>query len=504
LRYSLASAALVALILAAWLGARFTKRPSVNSAEAGKKASVLAVLPFENLTGDPSQEYISDGLTEETISYLSRLNAQRLGVIARTSAMAYKGSTKRVDQIARELKADYVLEGSIRRSGERLRVTAQLIRAADQNHLWAYSYDVAMSDILTVQVQAAEAISNEVQIYLTPLEKQRLAGLHVASAEVYKTYLKGLYFLHQRSFASLTQAQASFEEAVSKDPQYAPAYAGLADTLNLQAFYAVSETPDVKQRAAEAAMTALRLDESLPQGHAALGYAKFMWFWDWAGAEREFQRALQLNPTYAPAHHWYALFLSAMARHKEAIEQVQRAQQIDPFSPAVQAGAGYVYYLARDFDQAVEQCRLALEMNPALAPAYAVAGWSYDQKGMYDDAIRNLEKAETLSGQMPLYSATRARVLARAGRKREAQTILRRLEAALAAEDSSKLARTSRHDVALVASALGDHRRALQLMNQAYSRNLGYFVWLKVDPMYDELRDEPGFTELARRVGLPD
>ncbi len=482
----------VLLIVAYVAGLRPWPRPQPRP-----KRIMLAVLPFENLSGDPAQEYVSDGLTEEMISQLGRLNHEQLGVIARTSAMTYKGNKKPIAQIARELGVSYVLEGSLRRSGDRLRITAQLVRVSDQTHLWASDYDQTMSDIVTLQGQVAQAISREIQVLVTPQEQTRLAAARPVNPEAYQAYLKGRFYLNKRSEEGLQKAVEYFNEAGRLNPRYAQAFAGLADAYNLGVFYGFPLEGEGIARAKAASQKALAIDDSLAEAHAALGYTKFMWEWDWPGAEQEFKRALQLNPGYAPAHHWHAMYLAAIGRLNESIEEMKRARQMDPLSLIVNTAMGYMYYFARQHDQAIEQCRAALALDSNFMVAYAVMGWAYDEKGMREEAIAALHKAVELSGGNPLYLATLGRAYARSGNKAAAQEVLGELDAL----SRRKLVPPS--DRAMILVALGNRAAALELLEKGQKEGDASLVWLKVDPQFDSLRSDARFQALLRRMKFP-
>ena len=329
------------------------------------RATVLAVLPFDDLSPEP-EEYLVDGLTEEMISQLTRISPD-LKVIARTSAMQYLRTKKSAREIGQELGADYVLENSIRHEGGRLRITAQLVRTADQTHLWADNYDRDVRELLPLESEVTQDIAEQIRRHLLPSAaiSQPLSARSV-DPDAHELYLKGRYSFNQRSREGLQKSVEYFSQAVAKDPSYAAAYAGLADAYNLTAFYGFDPSLNAVTQAKIAADKALQLDDSLAAAHAALAYTEFMFAGDWQTAEREFRRALELDDNYVPAHQWYALHLAGNGRVDEAIGQMQYAQRLDPLSPAVHAGLAYMYYFARDYDQAIQQAQVALQLNPEL------------------------------------------------------------------------------------------------------------------------------------------
>jgi serine/threonine-protein kinase len=455
----------------------------------------LAVLPLANLSGDPQQDYFADGMTEALITELAQISA--LKVISRTSVMQYKGARKPLPQIAKELNVNAVVEGSVQRSGERVRISAQLIHAPTDAHVWAESYERDLRDVLTLQREVARTIAGEIKISLLPEEKARLASTRPVNPEAYQAYLKGLFYLNRRSEEGLQKAVEYFNEASRLDPRYAQAYAGLADAYNLGVFYGFPLGGEGIARARAASQKALAIDDSVAEAHAALGYTKFMWERDWPVAEQEFKRALQLNPGYVPAHHWYAMYLAAIGRLNESIEEMKRAQQMDPLSLIVNTALGYMFYFARQHDQAIEQCRAALSLDSNFMVAYAVMGWAYDERGMHEEAIAALHKAVELSGHNPLYLCSLGRAYARSGNKAAAEKILAELDGL------SRRKRVAPSDRAMILSALGNHTGAMELLEKGHKEGDASLVWLKVDPQFDGLRSDPRFQALLRRMNFP-
>jgi TolB-like protein/DNA-binding winged helix-turn-helix (wHTH) protein len=473
----------------AWINFRARPQPSMGIA-------MLAVLPFQNLTGDAGEEYVSDGFTEEIITQLGRLNREQLRVIARTSMMTYKGSHKPIKEIARELGVNYVLEGSIRKTGDGLRVTAQLIRADDQTHLWAREYDRPLGDLVKVQSEVAEAVAQEIQVRLSPEVQETLAGATPVDTEVYRAYLKGRFFWNKRSRDGLNMAISFFEQAVQRNPNYAPAYAGLADTYNALVFYGFLSSPEGIPKAKAAATKAVELDGSRAEGHASLGYVYFMWEWNWAAAEREFQRAIELDGNYVPAYQWYALYLAAMGRGPESLVEIREARELDPFSLIVAAASGYVAYFARHNDQAVAESEAALQEDPDFMAAHAVLGLATEAQGNYAKAILEFQKALQLSdGRPTTYLDYLGHAYAISGNRPKAEKILTELNEKI--KDGS----TPDYRVATLVG-LGEKDQALKDLEDGFEKGPYGFMWFKVDPRFDALRSDSRFEDLMRRVGL--
>ena len=492
LRWIVLSALAIAVVVSAFVAWRqFRARPQPVSGSA-----MLAVLPFENLTGDAGEEYVSDGFTEEIITQLGRLNREQLRVIARTSMMTYKGSHKPIKQIAHELGVNYVLEGSIRKTGDGLRVTAQLIRADDQTHLWAREYDRPLGDLIKVQGEVAQAVAQEIQVRLSPELEQTLAGVARVDPEVYSAYLKGRFFWNKRSREGLAMAVSFFEQAVQRSPNYAPAYAGLADTYNALVFYGFLSSSEGIPKAKAAATKAVELDGSRAEGHASLGYVYFMWEWNWTAAEREFQHAIELNGNYVPAYQWYALYLAAMGRGPDSLVQIQQARELDPFSLIVAAGSGYVAYFARQNDQAVAESEAALQEDPDFMAAHAVLGLAIEAQGKYGEAILEFQKALQLSdGRSTEYLDYLGHAYAISGNRREAEKILAELD------EKIKGGGTPDYRVATLV-ALGEKDQALKDLEKGFEKGPYGFMWFKVDPRFDALRSDSRFQNLMLRAGL--
>ena len=457
----------------------------------------IAVLPLENLSHDPEQEYFADGMTDAVITDLAKIGALR--VISRTSVMRFKRTQKSIPEIARELNVDAVMEGSIERAGNRVRITAQLIRAATDQHLWAESYDRDMQDVLRVQEEIARSIAREVQIQLTPQEQALLTKNRLVDPEAYELYLKGRYFWGKRTQQSNERAISLFQEAIAKDPQYASAYAGLADCYILFgiSFDVGSLSPaQAIPQAKAAAEKALELDDMLADGHNSLAYAKLLYDWDWQGSEAEFKRALTLNPGYANAHHWYAHLLMASGRRDEALAESQRALNLDQLSPILHVHLGWHYVYARQYDLALEHLRKALDLDPNYSLANWYLGWVYEQQGRYSDALQAMRKAQALLTANTALVADIGHVYAVSGDKAAALKILDQLR------ETSRRTYVNAFEVALIYAALGEKQTALQWLEKAYIERSDFMIYLVIDPRLDSLRSDPKFIDLTRRVGL--
>jgi TolB-like protein/DNA-binding winged helix-turn-helix (wHTH) protein/Tfp pilus assembly protein PilF len=498
-RYRLALLGLAAVLVVAAVFAWQRFRPA--AAPSGK--IMLAVLPFENLSGDTEQDYLSDGLTDEMITQLARLNPERLGVIARTSAMHYKGARKDVREVGRELGVDYVLEGSLRRDGDRVRISAQLIQVKDQTHLWAENYERHVRDILAVQDNVARAIAAEIRVQLTPqglAAAGRGSSARAAAPEVYQLYLKGRYFWNKRTEAGHVKAIQSFQEAIQKDPDSAPAYAGLADAYALLGSMTNSTLPrlEAMPRARAFAEKALALDESLAEAHTSLAFVKMHFEQDWATAEKEFQRAIALNPSYVTAHHWYAYCLISQGRVEEALREIRLAQELDPLSLIINTDLGELLYFARRYDEAIRQAQKTLEMDSSFALAHRVLGWGYEQKGMYKESIAELQTLVRLSGRADYALAALGRSYALSGNRKEAEKLLRELRALYPRKPGTSFG------LAVLYSALGNKDQAFFWLEKSAQERFG-IILIKVEPYFDSLRTDPRFRDIERRMALtPD
>ncbi len=460
---------------------------------SGRRIESIAVLPLENLSRDPEQDYFADGMTEALIACLAKIGALR--VISRTSVMRYKGARGPLPEIARALDVDAIIEGSVLRSGNRVRITALLVEAAKDRHLWAETYERDMDDILGLQSEVAQAIAGEIRVKVTPQEEARLARPRAVDPEAYQAYLKGRYHWEKRSEEGLRRALVFFREAIDRDPTYALAYVGLADYYIALGNYSLEGSHQSFSRAKAFALKALELDPASAEAYTSLGSVRGSYEWDRTGAERDFQRAIALNTNYATAHHWYADHLVSLARFDEGFEHIARAQSLDPLSLVISADvAGYLFY-ARRYDEAVAQIRKTLDLDPGFAPAYRQLGGIQEQMGLYAEAVEAFEKTRELTGGA-VYSLTAlAHAHARSGNREEATRILRQLE------DISKKRFVSCYAVAAVYVAMGDADRAFEWLRRAVRDRDRALIWLKVGPRFDPLRSDPRFQDLLRVVG---
>jgi serine/threonine-protein kinase len=461
------------------------------------KIDSIAVLPLENLSADPDEEYFVDGMTEELIAQLAQISA--LKVISRTSVMQYKKARKPLPEIARELDVDAVVEGSVRRAGDRVRITAQLVHAPTDRHLWAKSYERDLSDVLTLQSEVAREIAREVNVALTPREEARLASTRAVNPRAHELYLQGRFFWNKRTPDDLLKSLEYFEQATAEDPTYALAYAGTAQAYCLLGYpgYSVLPPREAFPHARAAAEKALEIDGGLAEAHVALAYLKWTYDWDWSGGEEAFRRAIALNPNDATAHQWYGVRLGALGQFEESIAELRRAQELDPLSLIIRGNHAWMYLLARQPDQVLEQLRPALEMNPNFAATYSIQAGAYVQKGMYAEAIASMQRAVELSGN-PATQAPFAFVYAKAGEKAKARRLLEELQRM---EGRRYVAPEWR---AAAYGALGEHDQAFALLERAYRDRSGLLPMLKVNHMFDSLRDDPRFDDLVRRMNFPE
>jgi TolB-like protein/Tfp pilus assembly protein PilF len=455
---------------------------------------MLAVLPFENLSEDRTQEYFNDGLTEEMITQLSRLNPERLGVIARTSAMKYQGTKKSIKDIGAELGVAYVLEGSVRRALGRVRIAAQLIQVRDETHLWAQTYERSLTDILKLQSEVARAIAREIRVKLTPREERRLAASSAVSPQAYEAYLKGRHLWNRRTEDGMRKSIAHYEQAIRLYPQYAMAYAGVADSYVMLACRGMVPAKDTFRKAKEAARKAIALDGELGEAHGSLAHVR-LHDWDWEGLEADFERAIDLNPAQAIVYYWYGEFLMSRGRPEEAIAVTQRAQQTDPLSPVIGSSLAMILYLARRYDQAAVVLERTREINPDHFLPHLRMGLIRIQQRKYDEAILELKTAVSLADQSTETLAALAMAYAAAGKKKPAQQILAKLQQ-LAGKRY-----VLPYNVAKVHAAGADRDKAFEWLERAYEGGNPDLIELNSEPIFDGLRGEPRFSDLMRRIG---
>ena len=486
------SAALISAFVYHWARVTGTGAPITSAAAI----TSLAVLPLANLSHDPEQEYFADGMTEALITDLSRIGSLR--VVSRTSVMRYKDTQTPLPEIARELNVDAVVEGSVLRSGDRVRITAQLIRASDDRHLWGESYDRELRDILALQGAVAQAIAGEIKGRLTVQEEARLTKRPQASSKAYLAYVRGRYLFNRRTEDSLRAAIVYFEQALKEDPGYAAAHSGLADSY-FYGGYAFGRLPprQAMPKARAAAIKALELDDTLAEAHTSLALVRFFYDWDWPGAEQEFRRAIELNPNYTLAHHGYTIFLAAMHRSDESVAEARRALEVDPLSLPVNSIVALMLSRAGRYDEAIDQCRKTLELDPGFA--IQQLGDLYERKGMEKQAIEQFLKAKALAGASP----ARVQELRRLYELRGMRGFRRKeLELALAEWNGWHYATST---IAEIYAYLGQRDEAMKWLEKAYEARSGSLMWINMDDGdgWKNLRSDPRFQDLLHRIGLP-
>ena len=490
-RAAVVAGVLVVVVGAVWRTGGFRGR----AAGAVHPIQSIAVLPLVNYSGDPSQEYFADGITEALTTDLARISALR--VISRTSVMHYKDTSKTVPEIARELQVDAVVEGSVVKAGNRVRITAQLIEAPTDRHLWAGSYERELGDVLALQDEVSRTIALEIQVTLTPQEQTRLATARPVNPEAYEAYLKGRYYLSKRSAQDIQKAIEYFQQAVDKDPTYAPAYAGLADSYHLLPWYGTVSPLEALPKARAAATRALELDDTLADAHASLAYIELFSDWNWARAQAEFRRALELAPGSVPAHYFYGMhYWAPRGQSSEAISELKRALNLDPLSLVININVGQILIYARRYDEAIAQCRKTLELDSRFARGHSILGSAYEQKGMYPEAIAEFRINAEYNPTDTLALARLGHAYALSGQKAEARKILAELH------KRSKEGFVSPAEMATVYLALGEKEQALTSLEKAYEVRDGWVIAVNVDPRFDSLRSEPRFQQLVRRIGL--
>ncbi len=454
----------------------------------------IAVLPFVDLSPQKDQEYLCDGLAEELINALS--NIKDLRIVARTSAFSFKGKELDIRDIGEKLSAETVLEGSVRKSGNRLRITVQLINVEDGYQVWSERYEQTIEDVFTIQDEITMAIVEKLKVKLLGGEKAKLMKRHTENVEAYNLYLKGRFYWNKRVEEEVKKGISYFQQAIEKDPAYAAAYAGLADCYNVLGFYSALPSTEAFPRAKAAALKAMEIDDTLAEAHTSLAYARLYYDWDWSDAEKEFKRATELNPAYPTAHHWYAEYLAAMGRLNEAIAEKKKACQLDPLSMVINTTVGWMFYFARQYDQAIEQIKKALEINPNFVPAHFWLGQAFEQKGMFQEAIAEFQKAITLSKGSTYTVAALAHAYAVAGERVEAQKLLDQLK---------KLSRrryVSSYDIAEVHIGLGNKNLAFEWFQKAFDERARALIFLKVEPRLDIVRADPRFIALLKKMNL--
>ena len=473
--------------------------PPLKTPQASVKADLprdrVAVLPFTNISANQADEYFADGMTEELISSVSKTKGLR--VIARTSVMRYKAAGKSIAEIGRELNVGSVLEGSVRKAGDKIRVTVQFIETSSEEPRWSQEYDREISDVFAIQSDIAQKVAEAVLEHVrggAPGVEERKA---TDSPEAYISYLRGRHFWNRRMEGDLKKAIGFFEDALAIDGSYAKAYTGLADSYATLALLEFMPPNEAYPKAKEAVRKALLLDAHLSEAHTSLGLIRFQYDWDWSGAEQAFNRAIGINPNYAPAHHFFADYLKAMGRFAEALVEIEKAYELDPLSLAINTGVGHVLYLSREYDRAIEQYRKAVELDPSIMATHVWFGRPYLEKGMFAEAISELETAVKLSGESTLALAMLGHGLASAGREAEALQILEKLM------ERSRSQYVPSYWISVIYNGLKDREKVIAWMRKAFEERSSWLVWSNVEPRFAWLKDDPDFASLMRAMKFP-
>ncbi|MFN2579309.1 MAG: protein kinase, partial [Pyrinomonadaceae bacterium] len=482
-------AVFITLIFALAIAAASYVLPARNR----KPIDSLAVLPFVNANGDPNTEYLSDGLTESIIYSSSQL--PNLRVTPRSSVFSYKGKEANLQTVARDLGVAAVVTGRVIQHGDELFISAELVDVRDNRLLWGQQYTRKMTAVLVVQEEIAKEISEKLRARLTNEEKSRVTKRYTDNPEAYQLYLKGRYYWSKRTRDGYEKATEQFEQAIQKDPNYALAYAGVADCYNVLPSYGILSPREAFPKARTAVTRALEIDGKLAEAHTSLAYLKGWFDWDLAGAESEYRRAIELNPNYTTAHQWLALQLAQMGRMQESVQEIKLAQDLDPLSLIVNINAGWIFYQARQYDQAIEQDRKSLDLDPNFARGHWAISEPLEQQKKYDEAIAELQKARQLD-ETPIMLALLAHVYAMTRKQNEARKIVGELI------EQSKRMYVDPFFLAEIYVALGDRERAFQALEDAYQQRSSWMVWLNVEPKFDPVRNDPRFKEMQRRVGL--
>jgi adenylate cyclase len=471
---------------------------AVSRPAPGKNSPAIdrvAILPLTNISLDQADEYFTDGMTEELISSISRTKGLR--VIARTSVMRYKGSAKSIAEIGRELNVGNVLEGSVRKAGNKVRISVQFVDTSNEEPRWSQDYDREIKDVLDIQSDIAQKVAEALHehVFGSTLRPER--GKVTRNPEAYLNYLRGRQFWNRRTEESLKRAISFFEEALKIDSRYANAYTGVADSYATLALLEFMAPHDAYPKARDAVQKALSLDPQLAEAHTSLGLIKFQYDWDWVRAEKEFKEAININPNYPPAHHFFADYLKAMGRFDEALSEIEKAQELDPLSLAINTGVGHVLYLSRQYDQAIEQYKKAVDLDPDFMITHVWFGRPYLEKGMFREAISELETAVKLSGESTLALAMLGHGLASAGRRDEAMLIVEKLQA------RSKSQYVPSYWMAVIYNGFRDREQVIAWLQKAFEERSSWLVWSKVEPRFRWLRDDPDFVSLLNEMNFP-
>jgi serine/threonine-protein kinase len=453
----------------------------------------LAVLPLTNLSGDPAQEYFAEGMTEVLLTDLAQISSLR--VISRTSSIQYKGVRKPLQEIARELNVDAVVEGSVQRSGDRVRITAQLIHAPADKHLWARSYERDVGDLLALQSEVAQAIAGEIKITVSPQERSRLTKVQPVSREAHDAYLKGIYYFDR---LDLAKGMDYYEQAIHLDPDYAPAYGRLSRGYYYFGFFGLAEPKEAFSKLKEIAAIGLQKDENLAEAYGYRALANLYYDWDWAEAEKGFKRALEIMPSHTEINHAYGHYLMVVGRTDEGLEACERAVALDPVGVIVTACLGWHCLFSRQYDEGIEPLLRALRLDPNLFWSHLILGWIYEQKGMLEQAIAEYQQAVSLSGGMVISVAALGHIYGLSGKRSQAEQVLADLS------ERAKKSYVSAYDIATIHAGMGEADRAFKWLDKAYEEHSSFLIHIPWDPRFDPLRSDPRFANLLARIGLPD
>jgi TolB-like protein/Tfp pilus assembly protein PilF len=466
---------------------------SKQGAEMSEKS--IAVLPFENRSEDKANAYFAEGVQDEILTRLSKI--ADLKVTSHTSTQHYKSVPENLAEIAKQLGVAHILEGSVQKSGDTVRVNVQLIKAANNSHVWAETFDRKLTDIFSVESDVAKAIADQLRAHITRQEEQVIAAKPTKNIEAYDAYLRGRYFWNKRTSDGIKHAIEHFQQSIERDPDFALGHAGLADSYIALTFYNFAAPHETMPKAKESAIKALALDNTLAEAHASLAHILMNYDWNWSAAEKEFKRSIELKPDYATAHEWYAIhYLTATGRLEEAVQEMKKALELEPASLVMNTFMGATLYYAGRYDEAIDQCRRTIEMDPNFTVAHWYLGLAYEQKQVLDAATEEFKKAISLSGGSPLMKAALGRAYAKSQKKHEANEMLNELN------ELSKQHYVSAYEVATIYVALGNNEQAFQLLEEAYAEHSFHLVYLNVSPQFKPVSSDRRFQNLVQRIGL--
>jgi TolB-like protein/Tfp pilus assembly protein PilF len=466
---------------------------SKQGAEMSEKS--IAVLPFENRSEDKANAYFAEGVQDEILTRLSKI--ADLKVTSRTSTEHYKSAPKNLAEIAKQLGVAHILEGSVQKNGDAVRVNVQLIKAANDSQVWAETFDRKLTDIFAVESDVAKAIADQLRAHITRQEEQVIAAKPTKNIEAYDVYLRGRYFWNKRTSDGIKHAIEHFQQSIERDPDFALGHAGLADSYIALTFYNFAAPHETMPKAKESAIKALALDDTLAEAHASLAHILMNYDWNWSAAEKEFKRTIELTPDYATGHQWYAIhYLTATGRFEEAVQEMKKALELEPASLVMNTFMGATLYYAGRYDEAIDQCRRTIEMDPNFAVAHWHLGLAYEQKQALDAATEEFKKAISLSGGSPLMKAALVRAYAKSQKKHEANEMLNELN------ELSKQQYVSAYEVATIYVALGNNEQAFQLLEEGYAEHSFHLVYLNVSPQFKPVRSDRRFQDLVQRIGL--